>query len=266
MCVLALAGTGLGLEAQLEAKPQPSRSAAAAAVDPAQRKAECDRLANTLAPDTNIENQTDNLIAALLNSMERSDPGFARMETEFPGLKDAISDRIRPVMIDNSKQTMPLYRADLSQFYCANLTSLEVRRTTAFFASSDGQAMLRAVNSSVDFKRTAGALAREDEASVADIQADKRSAGNRVTRMLTPGQYQRANAFFGSPLGRKLIALGPQRSAIDQKWFNYSPPGAEERIKQATAGAMVDHVAKTDPAGAARLRSFYEKRGVLPPR
>ena len=61
-----------------------------------------------------------------------------------------------------------------------------------------------------------------------------------------------------------MIAIRPRKTALEQKWFNYSPPGLEEKVASATAEAMVDHIGKTDPELAAKLREGLIAKGVLP--
>ena len=90
------------------------------------------------------------------------------------------------------------------------------------------------------------------------------AARQQTAASMPEARRHRAEQFFASPAGQRLIAIGPRKSALDQKWFNYSPPGMEERVAAATAGAMVDHIGKTDPALAAKLRDLMVEKGILP--
>lgn len=245
------------------AKPVKRAAPVAVKADPAVRKAAADRLAEVLTPESALPGQVDKILALLLENMERNDPGFAKMEQAYPGMIQAVSDAMRPVLLKSSASAIPLYRADLSQMFQTELTAAEANEAAAFFASSDGQALIASLQDNMKYDRTVGALSQDKSATNADVTADKSAAGMRTFQALGPAQRQRVMAFFTSPTGRKLIALGPKRSAIDQKWFNYTPPESEAAIQTAVLEAMVQHVAKTDPEKAAKFRAELEKEGML---
>lgn len=58
--------------------------------------------------------------------------------------------------------------------------------------------------------------------------------------------------------------MGPHKAELDQKWFNYSPPGLQDKVARATIDAMLDHIAKTDPVMSKRMRDALIEKGVLP--
>ena len=261
--LITLAGAALLAAIPSQAKV-PKRAVIAAATDPAAHWLAADRFAAVLTPEAVLPQQADRLIVSMFDAFDRKDAGFNTMEQQYPGMKEAISVRIRPIVINYARQTLPLYRADLSQLFQAELTTAECNAAVAFFASSDGQVLMSSLQESMGYERTAGALAGQKPATNADVAADKRAAGQQAFSSFDPARRQRVTRFFESPLGRKLLALGPQRTAIDQKWVNYSPPGADAVMQTAVLEAMVDHVGKTDPAKAAQFRAELEKEGLLP--
>lgn len=249
--------------APLQAKTAP-RAAAPVQTNPAARQQLCDRLAAALTPDNAIPKQADSIVAALLQAMLKQDAGFAAMNQKYPGMTDAIGVRVRPLLIEGSQATLPLYRTELSQLYCDTLTTAEARAAAAFFESADGQAMLSSATASLEYSASITALVKGGEASSSDLRSDARAAARQTAADMSEVRKQRVGQFFSSSVGQKLIALGPRKSALDQKWFNYSPPGMEDKVAAATAGAMVDHIAKTDPALAARLHDMMVEKGILP--
>lgn len=229
-----------------------------------QGRQQCDRLAAALSPESAVPSQTEKLIGALLASLQRDEAGFGTLEAKFPGVSKAVAERVRPLMVRTSLAVLPMYRADISKLYCSKLTLGEARAAADFMTSADGVAMIAASQESVDYNRAAGSLAQERDASLSDIAADKRRGATRASTMLDAGQKARIVAFFQTSSGRQIIALGPQRNAIDQKWFNYSPPGAEKEIEIATLEAIIAHIGKTDPEKAAQMREALIAQGNLP--
>ena len=114
------------------------------------------------------------------------------------------------------------------------------------------------------YKASAGSLAQGSDASAKDVRADQKAAAQRTVDNMSPAQLNRVAQFFASPAGRKMIGVGPRKTTLEQKWFNYSPPGLEDKVAAATAGAMVDHIGKTDPDLAKRLRAMLVEKGLLP--
>ena len=258
---LLLAAAVVG--APVGAKPAP-RTVVTAKADPAALKLACDRLAALLTPDSAVPHQVDNIIASMLQAMLQQDASFAAMNQKYPGMSDAIGVRVRPLIIDGSKTALPLYRTELSQLYCDSMTLADATTAAAIFESGDGQVLLTTATANMSYKASFGALAQGGDASAGDVRADLKDAAQRTVDGMSPAQLQRASRFFASPAGRKMIATGPRKTALEQKWFNYSPPGLEGKVASATAGAMVDHIGKTDPALAVRLREALVAKGVLP--
>ena len=254
---LALAGAPLG------AKPVP-RAAVPAQANLVALKHACDRLAGAMTPDSVVPQQIDSIIASMLQAMLQQDPSFAALNQKYPGLTDAIAVRARPLMIDGSKTVLPLYRAELSQLYCETMTLAEANAAAAFVESVDGQALLTSTFANLNYKASVGTLMQGTEASTSDVRADMTNASKRTVDGMSPAQLQRVTQFFSTPAGRKMIAIGPRKTALQQKWFNYSPPGLDDKVASATAGAMVDHIAKTDPELAAKLREALVAEGTLP--
>lgn len=245
--------------APLAAKP------AAVKASPAAHKAACDDLAVALTPDDQVADQVDKLIAAMLKRMGE-EPGMAKLEARYPGILNAAGERVRPIMLRSASLTQPLYRADLSKLYQANLTTSEARTAAAFFRSPAARAFIAAVQNNISYETSADRLYDQKNVSTSDVRAELGSAGRTAANQVTPAQRQEVAAFFSSPLGQKLIRLNPQKNAIDAKWFNYAPPGIEREVEIATMEAMIDHIAKTDPDTAKRLRDGLEADGRLPKR
>lgn len=246
------------------ARPVKRAPATAVKSDPAALKAASDKLAELVTPEAAIPQQADKLVGSMLQTLLEKDAGFNALNSRYPGMTDAITQRVRPIMLESSRSTLPLYRAELSSLYAANMTLAQANAAVAFFSSADGPALLSSANSNLTYKSTAKAISGGGEAQTSDLRQDVRSAAQQTVAELSPAQRSRVGAFFASPAGQKIIAIGPQKAQLDQKWFNYSPPGLEQRVSLATVEAMLDHIGKTDPDMEKRMRDALVAKGVLP--
>jgi hypothetical protein len=247
------------------ASPAVSQTPAVAARDqsPAHQAAAKD-LVELIAPDSSVEQQVDTMLKQLFDQLFVSDPDFIELEKEYPGLRAAITERSRPVMIKFALRVMPLYRADLVKLYGDNLTTQELREATAFFRSPELLAFTASVRRNLKFERTAASAIKEQDITQADLQGDVRSSMGDILADLTPQQRAKLSAFFSSALGKKMTALNAQKLAINAKWFNFTTPEFEKELEVAMVGGMIDHVAKTDPEMADEMRKSLKPDGTLP--
>jgi hypothetical protein len=239
-------------------------AAALTQVDPAAHQAAADDLALAMAPDSSVELQVDPLLEEMFDQLYRSEPDFADLEQDYPGLRAAITASVRPVMIRWGLKAMPLYRADLAKLYGGEFTTSELRELATFLRSPEMQMFTNSVQRNLSFKQTTASLIQEKDASQADLRGDLRSASIKAGAELTPQQKAKISAFMSSPLGRKLVALNPQKLALNAKWFNYSSPEMEKEIEVTMVSGMIDHIAKTDPTAAEYMRSALKPDGTLP--
>lgn len=239
---------------------------AAAGIDPAGNKALCDQLALALTPDSIIPIQIDSILGEMGKQILASDTTMAEMEAAYPGLVDAVTSAMRPIMLRSVMRMMPAYRADVSAFYCTKMTRTELTSAVAFMTSPDGQALVTQVNQKLEFKDSVGALAAEEEPSLDQLHSDKRRAAAATINSMPPDQLARIGAFSQTPTGRKMASLSRERSALDQKWFMKSDPQDDAAMEEAVITAMIDHIAKTDPATAKRMEAMLRRGDKGPKR
>lgn len=230
--------------------------------DPAHIAA-ADRLANIVAPDADVPLMVEGVLTSLIAGMVKAEPEMADFDTEFPGLFDALKAAWRPVFLKVAYQSRPLYRADLSKLYLDNLTTEEINEAADFLSQPDVQRFFTAAKSKVEYSSTMADAMAERDVSTDSVSSDVARAGTAAAAEMSPEMRRKMTTFFGSLVGRKLIALNAKKTALDAKWVNYSPPGVEDEIGQVTLEAMLAHIAKTDPKLAAAMRKQLEADGVL---
>lgn len=242
------------LAAQTAAKPAASSPALAQA-----HKAACDALAAIVLPDAMVEPQTDRLVEALLDQMFQQDAGVAALETNFPGMRDALGAGIKPLMLKHAVSVMPLYRADLSGLYQTRLTTAEARSAAAALGSPAFVRFTRAAQANMNFKAIAGAIGKERDITTADVRSDIQIAGTKTGAELSDKDRAAVLVFMTSPLGLKLRSFSSEKLAIDTKWMNYTTPDAEKEVEAAVIQSMVSHIALTDPETAELMRKELTK-------
>lgn len=203
--------------------------------------------------------KVDGLIAATLKALTEADSDVAAMDKEYPGLIAAVGDAMRPVMLRGVEQSMPGYRADLAAMYARNLSAPEAREFADFLAEPGSRAFFGAAVRRVNYQSIANDLVAERDVSATSLSRDVRNAATQVVAEATPDQIKRVEAFFTTPLGRKLLAMRDQKSAVDLKWANMEMPGIEQEMEQIVIETMVSHVGKTDPELAKGMRELLAK-------
>jgi hypothetical protein len=257
IAVLTLA---LGLALPLPALAQNTGSTAA--MSPAQaeaHRAAGDALAAAIVPNAMIEPQSDRLVEALLDQLFKQDESLKKLETAFPGMRDALGAGLKPIIVRQAHAIMPRYRGDLSRLYQANLTTAEARRAAEFIASPAFVAFTSAAYANMDYKTIAGALSEERDVTAAEVRSDIYAAGAKTGAALSTKELATISVFMSSLLGAKLRALNPQKLAIETKWTNYTEPAAELEVAAAVEQAMIAHIALSDPEFADELRKDLAK-------
>lgn len=251
--VAALAGALLLVgQAQAQSAPAPS---GVAANDPAYAE-----VAALIVPDELALAQVDPLLAATVRSLFEQDPDLREFEGSYPGLGAAFSGAMRPLMELSVRLTLPLYRAELEQFYASRLSPEEARSFAAFLQSPAGQGMIRGAMSNNDFKAISNDIVAERDISEKALERDVRGAAYRMQGQLSEQHKAEIVGFFSTDLGRKLTALASERRKIDVRWANYVPPELDAEIEKTVIDAMIGHVAKTDPELAESIRTELERQ------
>jgi hypothetical protein len=217
-----------------------------------------ERLASLVVPDGNAEAAIDRLSAALLQSMTARDADFADAVARYPGLDDAVSTAMRPLLLEGTRMATPMYRADLARFYASRLSPQEAGQFADFLAKPGPRKFFDTARAQNSYKAISSNLADEKAATADAVRRDITNAGQKAAEVLTEAEKAEVMLFFGSPLGLKLRSFGADKTALDLKWFNYAPPELETRIGQAVLRAMIDHVAKTDRKTADSMRRILK--------
>jgi len=224
-----------------------------------QARPACENLAEAIDSDDNQDAQIETLLKATYDALERQSPSLLVLEDAYPGLRVAVTDAIRAPVRENVQEATPLYRAELAQFYCANLSSVEVSDSVSFWTSPTGRKFLAGVNRTMGYSATAEQFAAEKDVEIAQFRKDAELAGMRAALRMTPEERMTFLGFFRSPSGQKLFSLNERKNAIDVKWMNYAPEGKVKEIEQIVTDTMIAHIARTDPETAKKIQDSIRK-------
>jgi hypothetical protein len=212
-----------------------------------------------IQPDTMPERAEEFFASAL--AAYAQDRSLALLEKRYPGLLGAMMTAMRPALQRQLGRNVSGYLADLATLYAGNLSVEEIARAAAFLKSPAGVKVRIGLARNVQAAQARDVM-KADFVSAQSFRDDARAASTAVYATLTPQEAAATDAFFASDVGRRLDALNDRKVQIDVKWANYVSPDIETEIGRSVVGAMVDHIARTDPQFARSLREKF--RNGLP--
>lgn len=260
LCLVAAVLPGSGRAAQtpaLTAQDAPLVTAAE------MHQRACNDLASIVVNDGNMLPQIDNFMASFSAAMKPGDGSIGDLDGRYPGLKAKVLAAMLPVLKRNAMKQIPLYRADISELYCANLTTTEARKAAAGMRQPAFQAFIGSAVKNINYDRVTKEVVADKDVTARSVSATYRASGARVAKAMTPAQLAAVGAFLQSPVGRKLGMLNPQKAVIDAKWFNHADPANEKEISGIVTDTIVAHVALTDKEVAERMREAMTAPDVL---
>lgn len=202
--------------------------------------------------DANMQKLLDGYATQLVNS----DPDLIAINDQYPGLDIAFKDAVGPLMKEFSRNTMPLYKAELAAFFTQKFTPSELAELHKFYGSDLGLKMINGTSQNLDFKVTTNemvAITGKDQSEISNksLDNDKMRAGLKSFNALSPAEKEAANQFAATPTGQKFLKHLPEKNQIDVKWFNAAPsPDVLKKMENAVVSALDAHVAKFEAKAA----------------
>lgn len=232
----------------------PSTSAGQAAAPDSERYAVALELANTIVRQSGDKANIEQIVRITLDKAVASSEEFKMLDKAYPDLRAELAAAWLPLFIENVEFVKPKYAAEIAELYAKNLTIGEVRENLAFWKSAAGQALSRQLNSNLKFDASLDEIVKEtmvdvndqSGASTAALERDRAAAVRTTIKQISPEARLQIMRYSLSPAGRKIVALNPQRAAIDAKWFNATSPEVEAKIQTTTIETIAAHIARVD--------------------
>ena len=230
------------------------------------RAVTCAKIAELLSPEEDMKAQSQRSSDAMVVAMFSQNPNLIALDGKYPGLQQAIIPVMRPLVLESAQITLPLMRADIAHFYAANLTPAEARSYLQLLSTPEMRAFTRATGRDTNAEKMSEELVDSKGFKISGQQVAElsRNAGIKAVSQSSTQLRVTLIRFMQTSAGRKIAALGPQKSAIVAKWVSYAPPGLSDKVERATVAAMISHVAKTDPAAAERMRAGFAAKQTQP--
>ena len=205
-----------------------------------------DQLAEILVNDEDQDVQAERLLDGMVAGMAK-DPNIGSLETAFPGALVEFRKALAVVIEKEAQRIIPLYRADLANFYRENLSDAEAEKVFEFWSKPAWKKFRLALINNGSTDSQVSDLLEKQEISTQSLKSDVATGVWPTLAKMDQGERKEVIAFFASPEGRKLSGLSNEKLAIDTKWSNYMTPEGEAEVQEAVIKALHDHVAKTDP-------------------
>lgn len=168
-----------------------------------------------------------------------SDPAFAKLDQENPGLIKEVLDAVRPVMAQMIKDGLALQRGEMENIFARHLTPEEATEIARFYRSPIGSKIVRGVpvDFALDALRADGTT--HEVVDPAAFNAMVEQAAVAATAQLTVQEQAELAAMFAmTPALRKLEAIDPELKALELRMANKDITPAED----AAMGAAINGV------------------------
>jgi len=174
-----------------------------------------------------------------------SNPGLAQLESEHPGILDAVLRRIQPLLADEMTKLVPDMIDRIAAIYAERLTVPEMREAAIFYRSPLGQRVIAGINAQAFKQGVDIGMRNADDGSdttARQVQSVATSAGWTALSTFSAQERTEILRFSTAPTGRRLSALAPAVSATVAAWVNEPRPEVQARINDAMleeAGAFI---------------------------
>ncbi len=175
---------------------------------------------------------------------------FGIFESEYPGLIAAVVSAAIPVMLKAYDDKIPLLWKNISQIYRDKFTPSELDQLAAFYKSPVGVRFINALKSSADNQKYMDAVVVSEGEVTDSIVAASKQVGIQALKK-TNAQMSTADKiaifrFENSPLGAKLLVVGPimQKALLD--WDFYFSDAQRQEFIAIRQSAISEFIAKAD--------------------
>jgi hypothetical protein len=177
--------------------------------------------------------KVDTLLDEMFTEAIKVDPDMQEMSREYPDIKKVMIEASYPILVEEITRDTPAYQNELAQLFEANFTKAEMFQVTQFWKSPVAQKLLDSVANNLSMSNASKEFAKEikdDGVNISEsaVRRDQNVTAKKAVSELSDADLQALGRFGLSPVGRKFVAIKPEKEKIDLKWFN------KELSKEAT--------------------------------
>jgi hypothetical protein len=231
MVLIALVTTPAAFPARAQQAP--------AAIDPVRQK-----LGNDLARLLNSEESTITVsergISDAMPKAMMADPNVKALETQYPGIVDAMVAAMKPILMGHIRSSMPELWTLVGDFYAANLSEADLRAALAFYGSPTGRRIIDLMSAGIDMGPMLDDMVSSGkyEVTESNLKSSVMPAAARLPGKLTPAEMQATIRFGTSAEGQRVVALTPRVSKLVADWSNKPAPAIEAQLDKVLAAVV----------------------------
>lgn len=173
----------------------------------------------------------------------RGDAEMAQIETECPGLIDAMSTAVEPIMWPAHQRDYADYRGKLHALFERELNDEHAHGAAEFFASPLGQRFITALSSEISVDATLSELQTGEAAHVSAeaLAADNLESASRGIMALEPADRLEISTIFStSPWASEFVRTQPKVAALQLEMANADYTPEEGAAMDAAIDGVID--------------------------
>jgi hypothetical protein len=201
------------------------------------------------APMAAPQKEVDRLVAVLISEDQMAalatrtfdyeiengrDAKAKALYARYPGLRDAVAEKLRPQMLKILRRGLPDLRAQIAAILSADLNPAELHQVTEFFTSPTGRKV---------YAKALQAMGDHPERSEKQVTDAAMAA---IMSGLAPSDYGPLMLFGASSAAGKMNTINPKIAAASKAWANALVAANQARIRKLAKRAADRYVAKQD--------------------
>jgi hypothetical protein len=213
----------------------------------AQQRQLAARLVRILNSEALTRTQLIKMLDETLPKTLSTNPTFAELERDYPGISKGFLDAMRPIILEGTLSRMPTLWARLEPIYTRSFTEAELQALLAFYTSPTGTRIIDKMGRGSDFSQMLGNVIASDDkrVTVKDMQAGIQTGIAEVVRSSSDEDIAAIKALNATSAGAKLPAVNQQVQAEAAAWGNEADPEMDTKIEEAVKAVVAKYIGKT---------------------
>ena len=211
-------------------------------------------LVRTLYPEERQLGMTDRLLDESVGPALKKDPNIAQMETDYPGIVEAMLAEARPLLRAYTTRVLPKYHGRMAALVASRMTSPEILDLTEFYRSPTGRKLVNAVNENIRLDASLAEIISNPDAptSLEAVTKDHQAAAAKALKSVDSSDVNPLRELGRKPYFEKVRALGPAMRKLDQELMNEPDPEFDKVLEDAFKRALDRHMAAADKKSGAK--------------
>jgi hypothetical protein len=187
-------------------------------------------------------------------SLASLDDDAKALEAEYPGIWQAVWNRIEPEVRRYVEADYPKFWSRLEALYSSRLTESEAQALLAFYRSPTGQKMLRTMLAGQDSASFIAGVVSSENGTVSAEQLRSATQASRLkaVQSIGPADDEQLNALMNAISLDKFRAVGADTQRVTLEWVNEEDPAFDANLEKLMKAALEAHMAKGSPEKSSR--------------